>query len=97
MPKMKKIVINSLKDDIKPKVVYNSANLSQYFNIKDPASQKYKCDLVYRCTCSQIYCNESYIGETESRFKECIIDHNKRHEKWHIYKHSSENRHLKFR
>ena len=81
MPKMKKIFINSLKDDIKPKVVYNSANLSQYFNIKDPVPQKYKCDLAYRCTCPQIDCNESYIGETERRFKECIIDHIKRHEK----------------
>ena len=36
MSKVKKIVSNSLEDDIKPKVVYNLAKLSQYFNIKDP-------------------------------------------------------------
>ena len=96
MSKMNKIVINSLKDDIQPKVVDNSANLSQYFNIEDPVSQKYKSDLVYRCTCHQIYCNESYIGETERYFKERTIDHNKRNEKSHIYKHSSENSNLKF-
>ena len=39
MSKIKKIVNNSLEDDIKPKVVYNSAKLSQYFNIKDPVPQ----------------------------------------------------------
>ena len=67
MSKMKKIVSNSLEDDIKPKVVYNSAKLSQYFNIKDFVPQKYKSDLVYKCTCSQTDCNETYMGETERR------------------------------
>ena len=75
--KMKKIVRNSLKDGVKPKVVYNSAKLTQYFNVKDPVPQKYKSGLVYNCTCPQIDCNESYICETERRFEECIIDHNK--------------------
>ena len=93
MSKMKKIVSNSLEDDIKPKVVYNSAKLSQYFNMKDPVPQKYKRDLVYKCTCPQIACNESYIGETENRFEERIIDHNKRDKKSHIYKHSGGNSH----
>ena len=41
MSKMKKIVSNSLEDDIKPKVVYNSTKLSQYFHIKDLVPQKY--------------------------------------------------------
>ena len=36
MSKVKKIFSNSLEDDIKLKVVYNLAKLSQYFNIKDP-------------------------------------------------------------
>ena len=36
MSNVKKIVSNSLEDDIKSKVVYNLAKLSQYFNIKDP-------------------------------------------------------------
>ena len=36
MPKRKKIVINSSEDVVKPKIIYNSAKLSQYFNVKDP-------------------------------------------------------------
>ena len=93
MSKMKKIVSNSLEDAVKLKFVYNSAKLSQYFNIKDPVIQKYKSGLVYKCTCPQIDCNESYVGETERRFAERIIDHNKRDKKSHIYKHSNENSH----
>ena len=93
MSKMKKIISNSLEDGVKSKVVYNSAKLSQYFNVKDPAPQKYKSDLVYKCRCPQIDCNQSYIGETEKRFEERIIDHNKCDEKSYIYKHSSENSH----
>ena len=33
MSKIKKIISNSLEDGVKPNVIYNSAKLSQYFNI----------------------------------------------------------------
>ena len=93
MSKMKKIVSNSLEDGVKPKVVYNSTKLSQFFNVKDPVPQKCKSDLVYKSTCPQTDCNESYIGETERCFEEHIIDHNKRDKKSYLYKHSSDNKH----
>ena len=84
-----------LKDDVKPKVVYNSAKLSQNFNAKDSVFQKYniKSDLVYECTYPQIDNNESYTGEIERRFEKSIIDHNKRDKKPHIYEHSSVTNH----
>ena len=96
MSKMKKRVSNSLEDGVKLKVVYNLANLSQYFNVKDIVPQKYKSDLVYKCTCSQTDCNELYITENERHFDERIIDHNKQDKKSHIQIHSSENTHPTF-
>ena len=54
---MKKIISNSLEDGVKPKVLYNAAKLSHYFNLKDPAPQKYKSNLVYKCTCPQVDCH----------------------------------------
>ena len=36
---------------------------------------------MYKCTCSQIDCNESYIGEIERCFEERVIDHKKREKK----------------
>ena len=93
MSKMKKRVSNSLEDGVKLKVVYNLAKLSQYFNVKDSVPQKYKTDLVYKCTCPKIDCNEPYISETERRFDERILNQNKWDKKSQIYIHSSENSH----
>ena len=95
MSKMKKIVSNSLEDGVKPKVIFNLAKPSYYFNKKDRAVAKYidfvYNDFVYNCTYRQIDCNESYIGKTERRFEERIIDLNKRYKKSDIYKRNSEN------
>ena len=91
MSKMRKVVSNLLEDGVKPKVVYNWAELSQYFNVKDHVPPKYIEKLVYECTCSHIDCNESFIGKTEKHFKEYIIDHNKRQKNSHICKHRSKN------
>ena len=93
MSKMKKTVSISLENGVKPKIVYNSDKLSQHLSLKYPVPQKYKSDLVYKYKCSQIDCNEPYIGETERRFEERITDHNKRDKKSHIYKHCSEKSH----
>ena len=83
---MKKIVSDSLEDGVKPEVVFNSSKLSQSFNVKDPIPHKYKCGLIYKCTCPQTDCNELYIGETERCFEERIIDHNKRDKKSYLCK-----------
>ena len=79
-------------------VLQNSQeNACARISVKDPIPQKYKSDLLYKCTCPQIHCNESYIGKTERRLEEHIMDHNKRDKKSHIYKHSSKNSHLHVR
>ena len=52
MSKIKKIISNSY--DFKPKVVYNLSKLSQYSNIKDHISQKYKSNIVYKCINVQV-------------------------------------------
>ena len=36
-----------IRSRVKPKIVYNSAKISQYFNVKDPVPKKDKSDLVY--------------------------------------------------
>ena len=93
MLKMKKLFSNSLEDGVKPKVVFNFAKPSQYFDKKDPAPQKYKSDSVYNSTCRQIDCNVPYIDKTERRFEERIINLNKREKKSHSYKYNSQNDH----
>lgn len=54
MPKMKKIIKESLEDRAKMKNVYHLPKLSQYFNVKDHVTLKYKRDIVCKCTCTHI-------------------------------------------
>ena len=65
--------------------------LSQHFNVKAPVPQKYNGHLIYKCTYPKTDCNESYIGQKDMCFENCIIDHNKHDKKSYIYKHSGEN------
>ena len=71
----KNLVSNLLGVGVKPKIVYNSAKLTQYFNVKDAVP--YKSNLVYKCACPRIDCKESCIGEIEKRIEEHSIDHEK--------------------
>ena len=50
-------------------------------NLKDYVPQKYKSDLIHKCACPQIDCDELYICETQRHFEERIIVHNKRDKK----------------
>ena len=93
MRKMKKIVDQSLEEGTKSKVVFNATKLHQYFNVKDPVPNKYKSDLIYECSCPHEECNETYLGETERRFEERVIEHNNRDKKSHMYKHCKSKNH----
>ena len=91
---MKKIIQKSI-DGARTEIVYSLSKSSQYFNVKNPIPHKYKSNVVCKCTCPQIECNESYIGEIERRFEECIINHKKPDKRSHIYKHCNENSHFR--
>ena len=84
MSEMKIIVSNSLEDGAKPKTVHTLTKPSQYFNVKKPVFRKYKSDLAYKCTCTQIDFNELYVGKIEGRFEERSVNHNKCDKKSHI-------------
>ena len=51
------------------------------------------CHLVYYGKCPNQTCTEDYIGETDCRITERIIDHNKRDKYSLILKHSREGGH----
>ena len=50
--------------------------------------------MVYFSCCPNVTCNEIYVGETDSRIKECIIDHNKRGKSSHLLKHTRESQYI---
>ena len=74
-------------------VTYQSKNLPTKFNLKEKTEFYHQSDSVYYGKCPNQTCTEDYIGETDRRIKERIIDHNKRDKNSHTLKHVREEGH----
>ena len=75
---MKKQSKRSLPNNIKAIVTYQSKKLFSRFHVKDKTSFCLKINLVYNGKCPSENCRDNYIGETDHRIEERIIDQNKR-------------------
>ena len=70
------------------KIIYSGTKLASKFNIKDEISKNHKHDLIYKAQCSDLNCDETYIGEIGRRFAERILDHSGCDDKSHLYVHT---------
>ena len=50
-------------------------------------------NVVYFSRCPNATCNKTYVGKTDRRIKERIMDHKKRDKSLHLLKHARENQH----
>ena len=91
--KMKKTLRDNLPVEIKARTAYKATKLESKFSTKDKTKFEHKNNLVYICKCPDPDCNDTYIGETNRRIKERIIDHNKRDKNSHILSHAREKNH----
>ena len=90
LSKMKKHLNKSLPIEVKITVTYQSKKLGTKFQLKDKTKFHQQNNLVYYSKCLDKTCNEDYVGETDSRTEERIIDHNKRDKNSHLLKQSRE-------
>ena len=67
--------------------------LASKFPVKDQVKFQHQNTVVYYGKCPNVNCKEDYIGETERRLLERVIDHNKRDKKSHMLKHSRGHKH----
>ena len=88
--RIKKYIRKTLPENVQAIVTYQSKRLSTKFNVKDKTEFYHQSNLLYYGKCPNQTCTEDYIGETDRRIKERIIDHNKRDKNSHILKHSRE-------
>ena len=90
-------VVKSLKKTLKTvsgpeletQIVYKSTKLSTLFNIKDKTAKENENNVVYKIECPNTDCNETYIGETERRITERVLDHSGRDIMSTVFKHSA--------
>ena len=90
---MKKHLNKSLPTEVKTTVTYQSKKLGRKFQLKEKIKFHQKNNLVYYSKCPDKTCSEDYVGETDRRIEERIIDLNKYDKNSHLLKHSREENH----
>ena len=92
--KMNRQLNKHLKDDIKVIIRYQATKLSSRFEVKDQTKFEHRNGAVYCCKCPENDCDDFYIGETDRRMSERIIDHNKRDKNSYPLQHAQNNKHV---
>ena len=82
---MNKIIGNQ----IETRIVYSSTKLSSFFCVKDKTAKEHENNVVYKIECPEQNCTETYIGETNRRILERVIDHSGRDKNSTVFKHSA--------
>ena len=93
LSKMKKHLNKSLPTEVKTTVTYQRKKLGTKFQLKDKTKSYQQNNLVYHDKCPNKTCNEDYIGETDRRIEERIINKSKCDKNSHLLKQSHEKNH----
>ena len=88
--KMKKQLKKSIPSNVETYITYKGTKFSTQFPVKDRTNFEHRHTILYFSRCSNVTCNEAYVGETDRRSTESIIDHNKRDRSSHLLKHAGE-------
>ena len=91
--KMNRQLNKHLKNDVKVMIMYQGTKLSSRFQVKEETKFEHRNDVVYCCKCSEKVCDNFYIGETDRRISERIIDHDKRDKNSHPLQHVQNKKH----
>ena len=67
----------TLPENVKIIITYQSKKLSLKFPTKDKAEFQHQNNLVYYSQCPNDQCRKDYVGESDRRIEQRIIDHNK--------------------
>ena len=88
LSKMKRQVKKSILSNMKACITYEGTKLST--QLKDRTKIKHRHNLVYFSRSANVICMETYVGQTDNRTKERIMDRNKRDKRSHVLKHALE-------
>ena len=73
-------------------ITYESTTLSTQFPVKDRTKFEHRHSVVYLSRCPNTTCNNTYVGETDRRIKERIMDHIM-DKSSHLLKHARQSQH----
>ena len=93
MNKMRKVVENKTKKQVKIRIVYNSTKLGSRFPIKDKTKFEHLHNVTYHVKCPTKSCRSHYGGQTKCRIVKRILGHNNIDKASHVLRHSKEHKH----
>ena len=91
--KMNRQLHKHLKGDVKVMITCQGTKLSSRFQVKVQTKLTHRNDLVFCFKYPENVCDDFYIGETDRRISERIIDHNKRDENSRPLQHAQNKKH----
>ena len=91
--KLNNTLKRSLPDTINCRVVQTGSKISKHFNLKDKTDKKHLSNFIYKHSCKNKKCNESYIGETARRKVKRTEEHAGKDKNSHIFIHSNTTKH----
>ena len=94
LSKMKKQLKKSIPSNVKTCITYKGTKLSTQFPVKDRTKFEHGHNILYFSHCPNVTCNEKYVGETDRKIKECIMDHKRRYKSSQLLKHAPESQHI---
>ena len=90
---IKKRMKSLLPTGIVTKTAYVGNKFSTCSRVKNVTEFKHNHDIIYQGRCSEICCNDHYLGETDRRISKRELDHTGRDPNSHLFKHSVESGH----
>jgi len=66
---------DSFPNELNARILFKRTPLSSHFNLKDKTNKKHIHNLVYKITCPEASCQQTYVGETGRRLSHKIHEH----------------------
>ena len=91
--RLKKDLNSKLPAELETQIVFTGKRLSTFFQIKDKIMPGNQHNVIYKVSCPEPECNETYVGECERRITERIKDHSGRDHDSHVVAHTVSKNH----
>lgn len=72
---LNKLITDSFPNELNARILFKGTPLSSHFNLKDKTNKDHIHNLVYKITCPEATCQQTYVGETGRRLSHRIHEH----------------------
>ena len=90
---LNKVLLKFSPNNTVSRISYNGTKLGSKFIVKNSTKPEHQHNLIYKITCPDTNCRETYVGETARRLSERVNEHSKLDGKTHVSQHAANSGH----